>query len=88
LQDISYYYPQGYVSLTIKPVNSDFDSAKDYFATVIIETDDWFDDLYSLGDNHDFDSGRLEPSVLYTYSINQRFPVPISLANIARSTSK
>jgi hypothetical protein len=67
---VSYYYPQGYASLTIKPIDSDFDSAKDYFATAIIETNEWFNNTHSLGDKYDFDSGRLEPSLVYTYSID------------------
>jgi hypothetical protein len=56
--------------LIIELIDSDFDSVKDYFIIAIIETDEWFNNIHSLGDKYDFDSSRLEPSLAYTYSIN------------------
>jgi hypothetical protein len=54
--------------LTIEPFGSN--RLEYYFATAIVETDDWFNNIIPVGDDNDFDVGRVSLFVLNTLEVN------------------
>jgi hypothetical protein len=68
LAAVLYYYPYGYSSLTIEPFGSN--GLEYYFATVIVETNDWFNNTIPMGDDNDFDVGRVSLFVLNTLEVD------------------
>jgi hypothetical protein len=86
LAAVLYYYPYGYSSLTIEPFGSN--GLNYYFATAMVETDEWFNDTTPVGDDNDFDAGRVSLFALNTLEVDQKFPYPLLLALITRSTGE
>jgi hypothetical protein len=72
--------------LTIKPFGSN--GPNYHFATTIVKTNEWFNDTTPIGDNNDFDAGRVSPFALNTLEVDQKFPYPLLLALITRSTGE
>jgi hypothetical protein len=54
----------------------------------MVETNEWFNDTTPIGDNNDFDAGRVSLFTLNTLEVNQKFPYPLLLASITCSTGE
>jgi hypothetical protein len=68
LATVLYYYPYSYSSLTIKPFGSN--RLEYHFATVIVKTNDWFNNIIPIGYDNDFDVGRVSLFALNTLEVD------------------
>jgi hypothetical protein len=68
LATVLYYYPYSYLSLIIEPFGSN--GLDYYFATIMVETDDWFNNTTPVGDDNDFDVGRVSLFALNTLEVD------------------
>jgi hypothetical protein len=68
LAAVLYYYPYSYSSLTIEPFGSN--RLNYHFATTIVETNEWFNNTTPVGDDNDFDVGRVSLFILNTLEVN------------------
>lgn len=65
---VLYFYSYGYLSLIIKPFSSN--RLDYYFATIIVKTNDQFNNTTPIGDNNNFDVGRVSLFILNTLEVN------------------